>query len=239
MKMDFSRIKQTKERLKDIKKEQVMEWVKEHKSSIVLFCFALLVMIAFGVMITGMGKQGQEQEMLFQEEKAQLMDMTTYLDEIEEVVSVNKERLAESSLFQSETEQTLMTAQEKLSTLERELTQIESVMQSHTETETVINNEVSVSLTELSQSQQEIKAQIATVNANISEILSAVRHDNAEHFSTAFDKLKTLQKDLEKTQKDIKSYYEDLNKFLILLQEESEENLTVTLEQLEQLQQDL
>ena len=222
-----------KERLQRIKKEQAVELIKANKVPIVLVSFALFVMIAFGILISGMGKQGKEQETLFLEEQAQLLDMTTYLDEIETVVSTNKERLSESMLFQTDTEQTLTTVQENLSVLEQDLTQIEKILQSHTQTETIINNEVFTALTELSQSQQEIKAQIGAVNAGITELLSTVRHENEESFSKTFDKLKTLQKSLDQTQKDVKSYYEDLTAFLTLLQEENTENFTLTFEKLE------
>ena len=79
-----------KERLQSLKKEQAVEQIKANKVPIVLVSFALFVMIAFGILISGMGKQGKEQETLFLEEQAQLLDMTTYLDEIETVVSTNK-----------------------------------------------------------------------------------------------------------------------------------------------------
>ncbi len=222
-----------KERLQGIKKEQAVKLIKTNKVPIVLVSFALFVMIAFGILISGMGKQGKEQENLFLEEQAQLLDMTTYLDEIETVVSTNKERLSESMLFQTDTEQTLTTVQENLSVLEQDLTQIEKILQSHTQIETIINNEVSTALTELSQSQQEIKAQIGAVNAGITELLSTVRQENEESFSKTFDKLKTLQKSLDETQEDVKRYYEELTMFLTLLQEENTEQFTLTMEKLE------
>ena len=236
---NFCKNHKLKERLQGIKKEQAVELIKTNKVPIVLVSFALFVMIAFGILISGMGKQGKEQETLFLEEQAQLLDMTTYLDEIETVVSTNKERLSESMLFQSDTEQTLTTVQENLSVLEQDLTQIEKILQSHTQTETIINNEVSTALTELSQSQQEIKAQIGAVNAGITELLSTVRHENEESFSKTFDKLKTLQKSLDETQEDVKNYYEDLTAFLTLLQEENTENFTLTFEKLEQLKEEM
>ena len=130
-------------------------------------------------------------------------------------------------------------AKVKKDDLEQDLTQIEKILQSHTQTETIINNEVSTALTELSQSQQEIKAQIGAVNAGITELLSTVRHENEESFSKTFDKLKTLQKSLDQTQKDVKSYYEDLTAFLTLLQEENTENFTLTFEKLEQLKEEM
>ena len=237
--MNFFKNHTQKERLQSLKKEQVVEMVKTNKVPILLVGFALFVMIAFGILISGMGRQEKEQENLFLEEQAQLLDMTTYLDEIENVVSTNKERLSESMVFQSDTEQTLTTVQENLLLLEQDLMQIEKILQSHSQTETVINNEVSTALKELSLSQQEIKAQIATVNAEITELLSNVKQENEESFSHTFDKLKTLQKSLDQTQKDVKSYYEDLTEFLTLLQEENTEHFTLTFEKLEQLKEDL
>ena len=237
--MNFFKNHTQKERLQSLKKEQMVEMVKNNKVPILLVSFALFVMIAFGILISGMGRQEKEQENLFLEEQAQLLDMTTYLDEIENVVSTNKERLSESMVFQSDTEQTLTTVQENLLLLEQDLMQIEKILQSHSQTETVINNEVSTTLMELSLSQQEIKAQIATVNAEITELLSNAKQENEESFSHTFDKLKTLQKSLEQTQKDVKSYYEDLTEFLTLLQEENTEHFTLTFEKLEQLKEDL
>ena len=237
--MNFFKNHTQKERLQSLKKEQVVETVKNNKVAILLGGFVLFVMIAFGILISGMGRQEKEQENLFLEEQAQLLDMTTYLDEIENVVSTNKERLSESMVFQSDTEQTLTTVQEKLLLLEQDLMQLEKILQNHSQAETIINNEVSATLMELSLCQQEIKAQIATVNAEITELLSTVRQENEESFSHTFDKLKTLQKSLDQTQKDVKSYYENLTEFLTLLQEENTERFTFTFEKLEQLKENL
>lgn len=228
-----------KERLQSLKKEQVVEMVKNNKVTFLLVCFSLFVMTAFGILICGMGRQEKEQETLFLEEQAQLIDMTAYLDEIEAVVSANKERLSESKVFQSDTEQTLTTLQEELSVLEQDLIQIEKILQSHSQTENIINNEVSEELTQLSYSQQEIKAQIATANAAITELLTTVRKENEESFFYTFDKLKIIQSGLEQTQKDVKIYYEDLTEFLTLLQEENTEHFTLTFEKLEQLKEQL
>ena len=87
--MNFFKNHTQKERLQSLKKEQVVEMVKNNKVPILLISFALFVMIAFGILISGMGRQEKEQENLFLEEQAQLWDMTTYLDEIENVVSTN------------------------------------------------------------------------------------------------------------------------------------------------------
>lgn len=228
-----------KERLQSLKKEQVVEMVNNNKVTFWLVCFSLFVMIAFGILICGMGRQEKEQETLFLEEQAQLIDMTAYLDEIETVVSANKERLSESKVFQSDTEQTLATVQNELSVLEQDLIQIEKILQSHSQTENIINNEVSEELTQLSCSQQEIKEQIAMVNAAITELLTTVRKENEESFSNTFEKLKTIQTSLEQTQKDVKGYYEDLTEFLTLLQEENTEHFTLTFEKLEQLKEQL
>lgn len=208
--------------LQSFKKEQMIEAVKKNKVPVMLTGFALFVMISFGILIYGMGQQEKSQEMLFIEEKAQLADMTSYLDEIGEVVSINQDRLAHSMLFQSDTEQTLLTYQEQLSLLENDLMQVETIMQRHTNTESIINSEVSISLTELSECHQEIKSQIASIHGGITELLSSVRHENDEHFSTTFDRLKKLQKDLDKTQEDAKSYYDSLTEILTAFEEGSE-----------------
>lgn len=191
-----------KEQLHSLKKEQILEAVKKNHIPILLTTFALFAMVSFGILIYGMNQQEHSQEMLFIEEKAQLTDMTTYLDEIETVVSANKERLVETMLFQTDTEQTLTAAQEKLVILEQALSQIESVMQKHTNTELIVDSEVSGALTELSECHQDIKSQITSMHGGITEILSVMDDENGEHFTTAFDKLENLKDDLENTQKD-------------------------------------
>ena len=237
--MNFFKNNNLKDRLKSFKKEQMMEAVKKNKTSIILVSFILFVIASFAILIHGMGQQEESQEILFMEEKAQLMDMTSYLDEIGKVVSVNQERLAHSMLFQTDTEQTLQTYQEQLLLLESDLTQIDNILQNHTNTESIINSEMALSLTELSECHQEIKSQIASIHGGITEMLSVVRDESEEHFSTTFEKLTRLQKDLDKAQKDSKTYYDDLTDFLTLLNEGNEADFTITFEKLEQLQYDL
>ena len=164
-----------KERLQSFNKEKMIEALKKNQILVILAVFAVFIMISFGILIYDVGQQEQTQEMLFMEEKAQLTDMTTYLNEIGEVVAVNQDRLANSMLFQTDTEQTLLTYQEQLFLLEKDLLQIEKIMQNHTNTEQIINSEVSLSLKELSECHQEIKSQLASIHGGITEMLSVVR----------------------------------------------------------------
>ena len=167
-------------------KEPVIRILIKNILFILLMIFALFVIFSFGILIYDMGKQEQAQERLFMEEKAQLTDMTAYLNEIGEAVSVNQDRLAHSMLFQTDTEQTLLTYQDHLSLLEKDLLQIETVIKNHSNTEQLINDEVSLSLSELSECHLEIKSQLTSIHGGITEMLSVIKDENEELFSTSF-----------------------------------------------------
>lgn len=107
-------------------KKQIIEVVKKRKTPIIIVTLALLAVIAFAFLFSSVERQGKEQQALSLEEQEQLTDMTTYLDEIDSVVVANQERLAEATLFQSDTEQILNTFKESLSVLEKDLTEIET-----------------------------------------------------------------------------------------------------------------
>ena len=217
----------------------MMVAVKKNKTSIILAGFILFVMASFAILIYGMEQQEKSQEILFMEEKAQLTDMTSYLDEIGEVVSINQDRLAHSMLFQSDTEHTLLTFQEQLYLLENDLMQVETIMQRYTNTESIINSEIALSFTKLSECHQEIKSQLASIHGGITEMLSVVRDESEEHFSTTFEKLTKLQKNLDKTQDDTKNYYDNLLEVLAVLEENNVNQNEELISQLLMVQTDL
>lgn len=213
-------------------KKQIMKIVTKRKVPILIMAFVLFVVIAFALLLNGLERRGKEQQALSMEEREQLTDMTEYLDEIDEIVTMNQEHLAEATLFQADTETVLDTFQESLSVLENDLSQIETIIQKHTETETSANSEISVSITALSENQQEIKEQITAVNTSIEAITSEIRSENKNNFITVFEKLEGLEADLANTQKDAESYYKELTKLITLLQEDNSsqyEELTNTL----------
>ena len=213
-------------------KKQIKKIVKKNKAAIFIAAFALLVAIILVFLFHSLEQQGKEQQALSMEEREQLTDMTEYLDEIDGIVTMNQERLAEATLFQSDTENVLNTFQESLSVLEKDLERVETIIQSHTEKETSTNREISASFEALSESQKEIKEQIATVNASIAAIISEIRTENENNFTAAFGKLEKLEDDIAKTQKEAESYYDSLTELITLLQEDNNsqyEELTNTL----------
>lgn len=217
--MNFFKNNNLDDRLPSFKMEQMMEAAKKNKISIILVSFILFVIASFAILFYGMGQQEKAQKNLFIEEKAQLTDMTAYLDEIGKVVSVNQEHLAHSMLFQTDTEQTLQAYQEYLLLLENDLMRIDNILQNHTNTESIVNSEIVLSFTKLSECHQEIKSQLISIHGGIAEMLSVVRAESEEHFSTTLEKLTKLQKELAKTQDDTKNYYDNLLEVLAVLEE--------------------
>lgn len=213
-------------------RKQRKKIVTKNKAAVFIAALALLVAIILVFLFHSLERQGKEQQALSMEEREQLTDMTEYLDEIDGIVTMNQERLAEATLFQSDTENVLNTFQESLSVLEKDLERVETIIQSHTEKETSTNREISASFEALSESQNEIKEQIATVNASIAAIISEIRTENENNFTTAFEKLEKLEDDIAKTQKEAESYYDSLTELITQLQEDNSsqyEELTNTL----------
>ena len=128
-------------------KEPFINIILKNIRYILLIFFALFVIISFSILIHGTVQQEQSQERLFIEEKAQLTDMTSYLNKLDDAITVNQDRLTHSLLFQTDTEQTLLTYQEQLSLLEKNLSKLESAIKDYSNTEHIINNEISLSLT--------------------------------------------------------------------------------------------
>ena len=213
-------------------RKQIKKSITKNKAAVLIAALALFVAIILIFLFHSLERQEKEQQALSMEEREQLMDMTEYLDEIDGIVTMNQERLAEATLFQSDTENVLNTFQESLSVLEKDMERVETVIQSHTETETSTNSEISSSFETLSESQKEIKEQITTVNASIAEIISEIRTENENNFTSAFGKLEKLEDDIVKTQKEAESYYDSLTELITLLQKDSSsqyEELTNTL----------
>ena len=213
-------------------KQSKTEYVKKYKTPIIAFALILLVAIIFIIFFCNSKKQEKTQQALFKEEQEQLTDMTVYLDEIAEIVDTNREHLAEAALSQSEATQTLTELSEALTVLEKDLTRIESQIERQKESQITENSKVTAALTELSENQTKIQEQIAATNTAITAILSNLREENGSLFSTAFEKLETLQADFSKMQEDTKSYYDSLTGLITLLQEENDtqyKELTETL----------
>lgn len=202
-------------------KKQVSRIVTKYKVPILITIFLLFLVIVSAFSNSSLEQQEEKKQTFSMEERKQLIDMTTYLNEIDEVVTMNQERLAEATLFQSDAEHLLNIFQERLSVLENALSQVEAMNQKHIETETSSNSDISVFLTALSENQQEIKAQIIAVNTSIATIVSEIKAENNDNFLTTFEKLGKLETDLEKMQKDTSSYYESLTKLITLLQEDN------------------
>ena len=213
-------------------RKQLKKIVRKNKAAILIATFALLLVIILIFLFHSLERQGKEQQVLSMEEREQLTDMTEYLDEIDGIVTMNQERLAEATLFQSDTENVLNTYQENLSVLEKDLEQVETIIRSHTEKEASTNSEISSSFEALSESQKEMREQITTVNTSIAAIISEIRTENENNFTAAFGKLEKLEDDLSKTQKEAESYFDSLTKLITLLQEDNNsqyEELTNTL----------
>ena len=87
-------------------KEPFINIILKNIRYILLIFFALFVIISFSILIHGTVQQEQSQERLFIEEKAQLTDMTSYLNKLDDAITVNQDRLTHSLLFQTDTEQT-------------------------------------------------------------------------------------------------------------------------------------
>lgn len=220
-----------KKKDKMMHRKQVMKMITGHKVPVFIAVAALALFVVIALVLL-LNRQGKEQQAAEAEEQGQLTDMAAYLGEIDEVVTTNRERLAEAALFQADTENTLNTFQENLTLLGNSFSQIEAILRKHTEKETVENSGISASITALIVSQQEIKARIAAVDTAISDIISGAMTENEGNFTIAFEKLERLEADLAETKKDMEGYYSSLAKLASQFMEENGsqyEELTDTL----------
>ncbi len=205
-----------------MKKQSKTEYLKRCKTPVIAFFLILFIAVIFTIFLCTSKKQDRTQQELFTKEQEQLTDMTAYLDEIAEIVDTNREHLAEATLSQSDTTQTLTTLSEALTVLEKDLTRIESQIEKQKESQTTENSKVTAAFSRLSESQTKIQEQIAATNTAITAILSDLREKNESQFSKTYEKLETLQADFSKIQEDTKSYYDSLTELVTLLQEESD-----------------
>lgn len=194
--------------------------LKRHKKPLICLFLIVIAVILFAVIISNGRKRNDKQQALYQEEQNQLSDMTGYLNEIDDTVTANREHLAEAALLQSDTGETLVTVSEVLSSMDTELTTIETSIREYTEKQTVESEKIMESLSALSEYQKEVKTQIDTVNASITGILSDIKAANENSFLNAFEKLTKLQDTLAQAEKTTETYYKSLSELIKLLQEE-------------------
>lgn len=198
-----------------------IEYLKKHKISLIALSFAIVALILFAILFRNSKEQDKAQQALFKE-REQLTDMAAYLDEISNVIDTNRERLAETALSQAGTSQTLATLSESLTLLDKDLAQIENRIEKQKETQAIESQKMAMAFSSLSETQREIREQIAS-------LLSGLREENGSYFITAFEKLENIRKDNEGNYSSIADTLENL-------QEENEGNFAETLEKLETLQ---
>ena len=194
--------------------------LKRHKKPLICLFLIVIAVILFAVIISNGRKRNEKQQAMYQEEQNQLTDMTGYLNEIDDTVTANREHLAEAALLQSDTGETLVTVSEVLSSMDTELTTIETSIREYTEKQTVESEKIMESLSALSEYQKEVKTQIDTVNASITGILSDIKAANENSFLNTFEKLTKLQDTLAQAEKTTETYYKSLSELIKLLQEE-------------------
>lgn len=210
-----------------------MRYLKKHKVFLIAVLLLTVMLIVIG-MIGIRFSQKKEQEQ-FSTEQEQLNGMATYLDEIDKTVTTNTEHLAEASLLQTDTVQTLTNFSESLTHMEESVQCVENLINKHMEGQEEENSEILLSLSALSESQQELSSQITIASTTISSILSDIKAANKGSFTTAFEKMNGLQEALEEAEKNAEDYYNSLDGLITLLQEENKaghrellENLSVT-----------
>ena len=158
--------------------KQIFEVVKKRKIQAAVITCGILMVITFGFLFGSVERQGKKQQALSMEEQAQLVDMTAYLDEIDSVVVENQKRLAEATLFQSDTQQVLETFQENLSVLEKDLMEIETIIHKNTATESTTNREnFSVIEQDLTKLEEVVNQRVETMSTTNEESFSIIENN--------------------------------------------------------------
>lgn len=214
-----------------------MRYLKKHKVFLIAVLLLIVMLIVIGMIgIRFSQKKAQDQ---FSNEQEQLSGMATYLDEIDKTVTTNTEHLAEASLLQTDTVQTLTNFSESLTHMEESVQCVEDLIHKHMEGQEEKNSEILLSISVLSESQQEISSQITIASTTITSILSDIKAANKGNFTTAFEKMNGLQEALEEAEKNAEDYYNSLDSLITLLQEENKAEHRELLENLRATKADI
>lgn len=210
-----------KEKDRTMDKKQMPQIIMKRKAPVLFVVFFLFAVIAFALLLSN--RQGKEQQVTSMKEQEQLADMADYLNEIDNTVTENAERLAEASLVQMETERILTESSESFAKLEENLSCVENLLNGQIDKQAEQNSKILQSITALTETQQMIRSQIAAVNTSISSVLSDLKVTDEKNFTATFEQLKDLQGTLTETEKKVRNYYRNLENLITLLQEENSE----------------
>lgn len=213
-----------------MKKKINMKYLKRYRvplTALLSITVALIFIALFAARSDRMEQRkreaAQKAQSQMEEDKKQLNDMAEYLDGIGQTVTENQENLAEASILQTEAEQTLTEVSKNLLQMEESIVCVENLINRQTEKQTEQNSEILLSITALSESQQEVKSQITALDASVSSALSDIRAENKKDFTSAFEKINALQESLQEAEESTREYYSSLENMVLLLQEEGKE----------------
>lgn len=123
--------------------------------------------------------------------------------------------------------------------MEESLSCIENLINRQTEIQTEKNSEILLSISALSESQQEIRSQIIDLNASISTVLTDMKSADEKNFTAVFEKLGGLQEKLAEAGKNTKDYFSSLESLITLLKEEGKEEHRELMESLNGAKEDI
>ena len=210
--------------------EEKIEYIKRNKFPFLLILLILLISITLFIGINV--NKGKQDKALYLEEQKQLSEMSGYLNEVDEIVTSNTDKLESISLFETSIDDKLGTLYEDILVLDESISTIEANTikyreETHTESTKVIS-----SLTTLSISQQEIKEQITEVSNLIVTCLDEIKAEDEKNFTNTFGKLDKLESSLDKLHQDTAAYFRDITKLITTLQSENQAEHTELLETL-------
>ncbi len=213
-----------------MKKRINMKYLKKHRVPLIALLSVIVGLVCIALFVArsdrmerGKLEAAQKGQLQMEEDRKQLNDMAEYLDGIGQTVTENQENLAEASILQTEAEQTLTEVSKSLLQMEESIVCVENLINRQTEKQMEQNSEALLSITALSESQQELKSRIADLDASISSALSDIRAENKKDFISAFEKINALQELLQEAEESTREYYSSLESLVTLLQEEGKE----------------
>ncbi len=179
-----------------------MKYLKKHRVPLIALLSVIVGLVCIALFVArsdrmerGKLEAAQKGQLQMEEDRKQLNDMAEYLDGIGQTVTENQENLAEASILQTEAEQTLTEVSKSLLQMEESIVCVENLINRQTEKQMEQNSEALLSITALSESQQELKSRIADLDASISSALSDIRAENKKDFISAFEKINALQEE--------------------------------------------
>ena len=200
--------------------KEKLEYIKRYKFPLILIFLIMIVSIIFALCLKA--EKSKRDNAMFLEEQKRLSDMSSYLNEVDEIVTSNTEKLEEITLSSTSTGDTLNSLEENLLLLNESISVIEANITKYMKTASTENEAIITALSSLSDSQQEIKEQITNVSQSITSNVEELRTAGEQNFSKTSEKLNELDKSLEELDKNTESYYKDITDLIAAMQTENQ-----------------